>query len=250
MGNKQFTALAQPKCGAESSQVAGAQARLKTAQQELMTAQNKLSGCDPKVAPSAPAAGKDKCRIPRYRLNKAQNDLRDQQAKMDECDTAGALQRRLAAGRAEAAAFAANVRKEMTASEGLFKQSANALDKLRESAIGLYGNLRDLETELVDVRKKARNYEQLERRERRAFLDSDPQSGVGGAPGVRTSDDRVLLSFWITYGAAVIALVFFGLSIYERSGGGAMDGKTKTGAIALALLAAYAIAYPLISTYG
>jgi hypothetical protein len=248
MGNKQFTALAQPKCSAESSQVAGAQARVKSAQQELMTAQNKLSGCDPKVAPSAPAAGEDKCRIPRYGLNKAQNDLRDQQAKMDECDTAGALQRKLAAGRAEAAAYAANARKELATNDAAFKQSADALDKLRESAIGLYGNLRDLETELVDVRKKARNYEQLERRERRAFLDSSPQSGVGGAPGVRTSDDRVLLAFWITYGAAVIALAFFGLSFYERSG--ALDGKTKAGAIALALLVAYAIAYPLISTYG
>ena len=67
---------------------------------------------------------------------------------------------------------------------------------------------------------------------------------------MRTSDDRVLLSFWITYGAAVIALAFFGISVYEQSGGAALDGKTKAGAIVLALLVAYAIAYPLISTYG
>jgi hypothetical protein len=66
---------------------------------------------------------------------------------------------------------------------------------------------------------------------------------------VRTSDDRVLLAFWITYGAVVIALTFFGLHVYAQKGG-AMDAKTQAGAITLALLAAYAIAYPLISTYG
>jgi hypothetical protein len=250
MGNKQFTALAQPKCSAESGQVAGAQARVKSAEQELLAARNKLSGCDPKAyAPPAPSSSGDKCRIPRYGLNKAQNDLRNQQAEMDKCDTTGALQRRLAGAKAEAAAYAANVRKELAMNDGVFKQSADALDKLRESAVGLYGNLRDLEVELVDVRKKAQNFEQLERRERRSFLDSSPQSGVGGAPGVRTSDDRVLLAFWITYGAAVIALTFFGLAVYERSGG-AIDAKTKAGAIALALLVAYTLAYPLISNYG
>ena len=130
------------------------------------------------------------------------------------------------------------------------RQSIEALDKLRASAIGLYKTLRDSEVELVEVRKKARNYEQLERRERRAFLDGAPQSGVGGAPGVRTADDRVLLSFWITYGAAVLALTFFGLKMYEGSGVSAIDAKTTAGACVLALLVAYAIAYPLISNYG
>lgn len=249
MGNKQFKALAQPKCSAESSQVAGAQARVKSAEQELLAARNRLSGCDPNVY-TPPAPAEDKCRIPRYGLNKAQKDLKVQQAEFDKCDVDGALQRRLAAARAEAAAYAANVRKEVTEKDGAFKHSVDALDKLRESAVGLYGTLRDLEIELEDVRKKRLNYEQLERRERRAFLDSAPQSGVGGVPGVRTSDDRVLLSFWITYGAAVIALVFFGLVFYERSGGVTLDLKIKAGAVALALIVAYGIAYPLISTYG
>ena len=128
------------------------------------------------------------------------------------------------------------------------RQSIDALDKLRVSANGLYKILHDLEVQYYELRKKGRDNRQLERRERRVFLDSDPQSGVGGAPGVRTSDDRVLLSFWITYGAAILALTFFCLKMYE--GGGAIDAKTKAGACVLALLVAYAIAYPLISNYG
>lgn len=251
MGNKQIKAVMEPKCSSLSTDVSGAQARVKNAEQELYTARNKLSGCDPKVfAPPAPPSNvADKCGNLRYGFQKAQNDLKAQQTAYDSCDTTGSEQRKRAALQTEQNTFAVNARSQLSVQVGIHRQSSDALDKLRASAIGLYGNLRDSEIELAEVRKKAQNYEQLERKERRAFLDDAPQSGVGGAPGVRTSDDRVLLSFWITYSAVVLALTFIGLKMYEGRGV-VFDAKTKAGAYVLALLAAYAIAYPLISNYG
>jgi hypothetical protein len=168
---------------------------------------------------------------------------------MDNCDPAAAFQRRLAAARAEADAYAAKAREELRMETGMYKTGAENLDKLRTSAVGLYTTLRDAEVELYETRLKARNYEQLERRERRAFLDSAPQSGVGGVPGVRTSDDKVLLAFWITYGAAIVVGTILLLNMYGDKAG-LTDTPKKVAAGAFALAVAYTIAYPLISFYG
>jgi hypothetical protein len=91
--------------------------------------------------------------------------------------------------------------------------------------------------EKTDEAQKARSY-------RRSFQDGDPQSGVGGSPGVRTRDDRILLAFWINMAAALVALV---VAVCWRQG---VSNAGTAGTAATVLLIAYIISYYMITKFA
>ena len=95
------------------------------------------------------------------------------------------------------------------------------------------------------LEKSAHDLEQDERKYRRKFLDGDPQSGVSGLPGVRTSDDKVILTFWICFGAAVISLSLIAFNHFEI-----VEMKPKIFGIGTVVFVAYLIAYLCISYLG
>ena len=101
-----------------------------------------------------------------------------------------------------------------------------------------------LEREKAALLAEKTDTEQMARRHRRAFQDGDPQSGVGGSPGVRTLDDRVLIAFWVNMGAALVAIV---VALSWRKGASA---TSTAGTVFGTLVAAYAVAYYCITKWA
>lgn len=179
----------------------------------------------------------------------ARRDLTAKDEKWSTCYPEQAIKKRLETLRNETNAYIDAKRAEQREANAAFQTKLNAVQKMTILSNELKTNLGGKLDELKALTSNRENLEQYERRERRAFLDNSPQSGVGGVPGVRTGDDRVLLTFWITYGAAIIAASLFVLNIYGDKLG-ATDMKSKVQIIIALLLVTYFIAYFLISYYG
>lgn len=189
------------------------------------------------------------CQVNDVELNMTRRDLAAKDEKWSTCYPDQAIQKRLDTLRNETNAYINAKRAEQREANAAFQTKLNAVQKMTILSNELKTNLGRKLNELKTLTSNRENLEQYERRERRAFLDNSPQSGVGGVPGVRTSDDRALLTFWITYGAAIIMASLFVLNIYGDKLGAA-DMKSKAQIISALLLVAYFIAYYLISYYG
>jgi hypothetical protein len=255
MGNKVPRIAAPPpppqKCSKEKTE-ASTWAQNLTNTQRIYT-EKKLAAdqCSPEQAAARAKAGQgpSECQVNDAELNMARNDVSKKDAKWEQCYPEEATQRRLRTLREEAQAYVRQRRAEQREANSSFNTKKQAIAKLSESAKELYKTLFDKEKALAGLIGARTNLEQLERRERRLFLDSDPQGGTGGSPGVRTADDRVLLAFWITYGAALIAGTILILQFYGPQLG-ATDTKSKAGMTALVALIGYGLAYYFISYYG
>jgi len=184
------------------------------------------------------------CAAKQVEYNNLQRDLAGKQNEIDSCDPQATLQRKI---NEEVAAQTAYVNAKTTefndAVQQYERERANVI-RIQESSGGASLYLDELTAQLNDAESQENEFERDARRERRRFVDGSPQSGVGGAPGVRTSDDRVLLAFWITYGIAFIAVAILITRNY---------GMKTTDALKIfipAALAAYGVAYYFIAYYG
>ncbi len=195
------------------------------------------------------AQGNTECQSNATALGMARNDVRQKNEKWEKCYPELALEKRLLVARAAAEKYSAERRRERDEANANYRTKATAADKIASSAHTLYKTLFEKEKELALLVGKQTDLEQLERRERRAFLDNDPQGGTGGAPGVRTKDDRVLLAFWITYGAALLSATVLGLQLYGARLG-ITSGKTRATAAIVVALIGYAIPYYFINVFG
>jgi hypothetical protein len=240
-----------PKCSGETAEASKWRTNLNDTQRIYEEKRLAAERCSPELAKARAVAarGPSECQVNDVQLNMARNDLATKDQKWAQCYPEEATQRKLRTLRDEANAYATAKRAEQREANANFQTKNNAISKLAESARELYMRLYEKEKELITLTNKRENLEQYERRERRAFLDNSPQEGTGGIPGVRTSDDRVLLTFWITYGAALILGTLFILNIYGAQLG-ATDIKSKVQIVAAVLLVAYGIAYGFIIHYG
>lgn len=240
-----------PKCSKETAEVSTWKANLDNTRKIYEEKRLAADQCSPEQAARRAAAGQgpSECVANDVALNAAIRDVAQKDAKWQTCYPDQALNRSLTAAKQEAAEYERKSRAAQNAANSDYKVKFAAVTKLERSAQALYKTLFEKEKELATLVDNRQNTEQLERRERRAFLDNDPQGGTGGSPGVRTQDDRVLLAFWITYGAAIIAGTIFLLNVYGAQIN-ATDLKSKATVTAIAAAVAYGIAYYFISFYG
>jgi hypothetical protein len=195
------------------------------------------------------AQGNSDCQTNDAQLSMARNDVRQKDEKWEKCYPELSLKRRLQVARDETNAYSEERRQKRNEANVNYQTKSAAVEKLATSAREFYKTLFEKEKELASLVGKRMDLEQLERRERRAFLDNDPQGGVGGAPGVRTMDDRVLLAFWITYGAALLSATMLGLQIYGARVG-VTSGKAQTTVAVVVGIIGYAIPYYFINAFG
>ena len=194
--------------------------------------------------PPPPPDPATQCRLRGVELNQITQDLTKKQQEVDSCDPQGA-QTRL-------------VNAELARNNGYVDEKRARFNELlanNRTSTTIYRNVRDAVAPLVDIGKEtsdaakkldeqSRKYVQLQRKERRTFMDSSPLAGVGGAPGVRTDDDWVLLSFWIALGLALAAA----LTVYLSTT--AMDLKQKIMTGTAVTFVVYGLVYMLITKYG
>ena len=240
-----------PKCSKEQTEANNWKKNLDDTRKLYEEKRLAADRCSPAqaAARAKAASGPSECQVNDVELNMARNDVVQKDQKWERCNPEEAVQRRIRTLREEATAYERAKRMEQREANENYKTKNNAVNKLADSARELYKTLLDKEVELSKLTSKRENIEQYERRERRAFLDNSPQSGTGGAPGVRTTDDRVLLAFWITYGAAIIAGCILLLDLYGVKIG-ASDLKSKAGLTVVVTAVAYGLAYYFISFYG
>ena len=174
------------------------------------------------------------------------NDEKVKQKQVDDCNPQEAQTRRLKAIVDGNNTFIAEQRQRLS------RASADILHNIQinDNIIAAVSPLAEMEKETTkqkqELQESNRKLVQGQRQQRRNFLDSSPQEGVGGAPGVRTTDDKVMLAFWITYTIGLITAYIALLQLLEVQ----MTTQQKIGAGAAGMAVAYGLAYYCITMFG
>lgn len=184
------------------------------------------------------------CAVRKVELNQIQNDLKQKQNEVDTCDPQGSQARQTQAAIAANQAYVDSKKNEQAEAYNEYVRQRKLIQTFSTSLSPIQQYTESLREELSRLEKENVKFEQEERMQRRNFLDNDPQGGVYGLPGVRTYDDKVLLAFWITYGATILCFCLVAFSQTSMSLG------EKIGTIVAILLVCYGLAYYAITTYG
>ncbi len=237
-----------PKCSRELQDLNSTRNAFNNLQSALVQKQSIYDSCSPGTAAARRITGgaDSECAAKAVQYNQLQRDAANTQRELDNCNPAGARQRKIQEINQSTDAFIWKSRLEVQAASDEFTRQIASGNKLAAAARQLQKTLWDLEKQLDSVNKKNTDLEQYERRERRMFLDGSPQEAIGGIPGVRTTDDKVLLAFWVAYGAFIVGAVLMLMNIYAP----AITGGKKAQAASVALLLGYLLAYYAISIYA
>ena len=107
--------------------------------------------------------------------------------------------------------------------------------------------IKELEREKAKLESLDKKFEQYERKQRRDFLDNDPQGGVSGIPGFQTTDDKAMLAFYICFGVFTF-LVITGIVSFFRDQLG--NAKAQANIVLVAWAGSMGLAYYGIAVYG
>lgn len=188
------------------------------------------------------------CLDTRQKVNQARLDLVNLAPSYATCYPEQAQEERTSALEQKIAEYKAQKQAIFDAEKQEFE---GLLDMLRLSSrtqepIGVY--VQELKHEQKVLERENYRLQQQIRAGRRRFLDDDPQGGVG-VGAIRTSDDRVMLFFWIAYALFLITGLVILFGVY----GGQMGLETKKqklGFGATVFLLLYGIAYWAITRYA
>ena len=183
------------------------------------------------------------CDVKKVELNQINNDLAKKQQEIDSCEPQAAQARKTAAA---IRAMDAYVAEKTAATNALMSEYAKNRDLANKMSIALdpmmqYMDALKEKSNMLEVKES--DLKQMERKQRRNFLDNDPQSGVSGPAGIRTSDDKVMFAFWMMYGVAVFMVA---MAVTRMMG---HDLKKQLTSAAVALLTSYIVAYFIFKYY-
>lgn len=218
-----------------------------------------MGGSSSKPTPALPAPPKPTtppppvntisvCAVKKVELNQLTRDVTVKQTEVDSCDPVEAQARRTQNAIRDNQAYVDQKRSELTqaiqefnAQKSIVRKISDAIEPLKQ-----YADALGSEVETMDTKKK--KLDSAERTSRRDFLDSNPQDGVSGFLGIRTSDDKILLLFWICYILAITVVTIILITMFEAQIGGDMKKKLSIGGTVLAV--ACGIAYYCITKFG
>jgi ABC-type transporter Mla subunit MlaD len=181
-------------------------------------------------------------------LNQLNNDIRLKQTDVDNCDPQAAQTRHTQSAIDENTKWVNQQRDQLVTASNEYNKQLKTLNQIVNANKPMNQYLGTLDNQLDGLGKKHVRFEQAERTQRRNFLDNNPQEGVGGVPGVRTRDDRILLSFWICYGLALVATAYVILTMLEVQY--PTTTKQKVIIVGGALGVGYGLAYYIITAYA
>jgi len=245
MGNK-VSAPAPPtpnQCTATQSEISQMNLSLQQKQRELDT-------CNPGQAQARrdvvaqQNSQNNVCAVAAQDLTQLNRDLTVKQQQVDNCDPQVALQRRIDTARRENQAFVDAQKSRRSTIATNIDRSIEICDQIAISAKPLVEYGEDLKTHITESKELLTKNTQTERKYRRQFLDGDPQEWTG-FPGLRTSDDRVMLAFWIMYSFAIITVT---LVVMHLSGMQGLKEKIMTGLVSYGIF--MGAAYASIVYYG
>jgi hypothetical protein len=187
------------------------------------------------------------CNVKKVELNQLNADVTKKQGEVDTCDPQAAQTRKTEAALAANRAYIEQKRTELANALTDFHSQKEMANKLANATEPLqqYEETLTEDVERMDTKEKLLRNE--ERTLRRDFLDNSPQDGVSGFLGIRTSDDKIVLTFWICFGIALIAILKIVFQMFEAQIG---DTKQQLKIGAVVVLVSYGIAYYCITKFG
>jgi hypothetical protein len=185
--------------------------------------------------------------VKKVELNQLNSDVAKKQGEVDTCDPQAAQTRKTEAALAANRAYIEQKRTELANALTDFHSQKEMANKLANATEPLqqYEETLTEDVERMDIKEKLLRNE--ERTLRRDFLDNSPQDGVSGFLGIRTSDDKIVLTFWICFGIALIAILKIVFQMFEAQVG---DTKQQLKIGAVVVLVSYGIAYYCITKFG
>lgn len=186
------------------------------------------------------------CNTRKVELNQLRTDMSTKQNEVDGCDPSGKATRMRNQYIQENADFINRLWPDFTEIENSFHSKITDVNALVKSVGPLQEYKKEMEKEVKTLRDKEKQYTQEERLYRRDFLDNDPQDPLSMYAWQKTSDDKVLLGFWVCYILGTAMLVAVGMSMFAPN----LDSNTKIQYGALIVIAAFVIAYSCIVYLG
>ena len=169
-----------------------------------------VANCSPGIRATNTTVGNAECAAKQQQITQKQNDYNTSQTEYDRtCDSVGAYERKVQSVRSTFQTYRNDTQKVVDSITTIFNTRIEMADKLSVAYNELQKVLTDVSDQYEKMDKSNTDLDQIARTQRRLFLDDSPQSGIGGLPGIRTTDDRILFTFWINYGAALIAMSLF-----------------------------------------
>ena len=159
----------------------------------------------------------DQIRIQRVQCSVLYSDSSKCKQQLDAMDPQSRLTAVQNAERQHASVFETDVNAIQTRKQTSILASIDHLDKVLPSNRSLEKQVAELTAQKKALDSEKRNLEQSIRAHRRRFLDNDPQEGTPTILGLRTSDDKVLLFFWIALLIVVNMGVFAYFAILKQS---------------------------------
>lgn len=186
------------------------------------------------------------CAVNKVSLNQKLKDVADAQALVDTCDPQAAAARQLQDAIAANIAYVENKKSKMNDLLQNNAQRVKIYRDARDAIAPIISVGTDVSEQAKKLKQENRRLTNSQRKERRNFMDSGPLKGVGGSPGVHTSDDYVMLVFWLAFSLAFGV----GLTHFFTTVGASMNRNEKISTGVGAALVAYGFVYYLITMYG
>ena len=149
----------------------------------------------------------DQIRVQQVQCSMLDSDFTKCQAQLNAMDPESRRTTLKTAETQHASMFETEVNAIKTAKQTAIQNSLNHLDKVLPSNKSLEKQVAELTARKKALDSESQQLEQSIRAHRRRFLDNDPQEGTPAILGLRTSDDKVLLFFWM----ALLLLVNLGV---------------------------------------
>jgi hypothetical protein len=161
------------------------------------------------------------CNIRQSIASQTKNAFEKAQNEFENCNPQQALSRKLAAASAVSESYIQTKRGELGGVLEEYNRQVSIANRISEAEEPVKRYVKSLKDELAQLRHADQEYERAQRKHRRSFLDAGPSDGVGGVPGIRTYDDKVMLAFWATYVFAIVSTIvvlykFYGIDISDK----------------------------------
>ena len=186
------------------------------------------------------------CNVRQSIANQTKRASEKAQSDFENCNPQATLSRKLAAAGAESESYIQSKRGELGSVLDEYSRQVKIATRISDAEEPVKRYVDSLKNELAQLRHADQEYERTQRKHRRSFLDAGPSDGVGGVPGVRTHDYKVMIAFWITY---VFAIVSTMLVLYKFYGIDILDKKNIVVLISV-LLVAVGLAFMGFYYYG
>ena len=200
---------------------------------------NVLANLQSRMQPPPPPNPINICDAKRVEFGQLERDVVNKQDELDKCFPAEREARIIAKYIAEMAIFIREKTLEFNSID--LKRPLEVMEKIKNAEIISREYIEKLRKEHASVESETTELDQTERRYRRKFLDTGPQDGVPPhVLGFQTSDDMIMLLFWISSLFVLSVTAYYGYMHYNLS----------VTAIVMAFIVPMGVAYYCITMYG